>query len=46
MNEAGRAYLEARAEAIHAQTNEAMEAAVCNHLYAFFSPAFFGQMGG
>jgi len=33
----GREYLEARAKAAHAQPSEALEAAVYNHLYTFFS---------
>jgi hypothetical protein len=33
----GREYLEARAKAAHAQPAEALEAAVYNHLYTFFS---------
>ena len=33
----GKAYLEAREKAAHAQSSEALEAAVYNHLYAFFS---------
>ncbi len=33
----GRDYLEARQKAAHAQTSEALEAAVYNHLYTFFS---------
>lgn len=33
----GKAYLEAREKAAHAQSSEALEAAVYNHLYTFFS---------
>ncbi|GIV64732.1 MAG: site-specific DNA-methyltransferase [Bellilinea sp.] len=33
----GKAYLDAREKAAHAQSSEALEAAVYNHLYAFFS---------
>ena len=33
----GREYLEAREKATHAQSTEALEAAVYNHLYTFFS---------
>ena len=33
----GKAYLEARAKAAHAQPGEVLEAAVYNHLYTFFS---------
>ncbi len=33
----GKEYLEARAKAAHAQSNAALEAAVYNHLYTFFS---------
>ncbi|MEJ5311684.1 MAG: site-specific DNA-methyltransferase [Anaerolineae bacterium] len=33
----GKAYLQAREKAAHAQSSETLEAAVYNHLYAFFS---------
>jgi len=33
----GREYLEARAKAVHAKSSEALETAVYNHLYSFFS---------
>lgn len=33
----GREYLGARAKAVHAKSSEALEAAVYNHLYSFFS---------